>query len=61
MTKKPRWIYWKQTFHSKFQANCLKARIDDNWFNGYEIGPYVEIRKLKTDKYVVRYTYDEII
>lgn len=60
MYKKPRWIYWKQTFRSKFQAACLKAKIEDNWQNGYEIGPCVEIKKLKTDKYVVRYTYDEL-
>lgn len=59
MATKPRWIYWKETFRSKFQAGCLKAKLEDNWSNGYEIGPFVEIRKLKTNKYVVRYTYDE--
>ncbi|UOE93121.1 hypothetical protein [Alkalihalobacillus sp. LMS39] len=58
--QKPRWIYWKQTFHSKFQAGCLKAKLEDNWQNGYEIGPCVEIKKLKSDKYVVRYTWDEM-
>lgn len=57
--KKPRWIYLKQIFTSKFQADCLKAKIEDNWINGYEIGPCVEIRKLKDNRYVVRYTYDE--
>ncbi len=56
---RPRWIYYKKIFQSKFQAGCLKAKIEDNWANGYEIGPSVEIRKLKTNKYVVRYTYDE--
>ncbi|MGO4889390.1 hypothetical protein ACJ2A9_16700 [Anaerobacillus sp. MEB173] len=56
---RPRWVYWKQIFHSKFQANCIKAKIEDNWINGYELPPLVEIRKLKEDKYIVRYTYDE--
>ncbi|ADU30958.1 hypothetical protein [Evansella cellulosilytica] len=59
LPKKIRWIYFKQVFDSKFQANCLKAKIEDNWVNGYEIGPWVEIRKLKNNRYVVRYTYDE--
>lgn len=57
----PRWIYYKQVFYSKFQAGCLKAKIEDNWQNGYEIGPLVEVKKLKSNKYVVRYTYDETI
>ncbi|MDQ0253916.1 hypothetical protein J2S74_001288 [Evansella vedderi] len=57
--KKTRWIYFKQIFNSKFQASCVKAKIEDNWINGYEIPPWVEIRKIKNDRYVVRYTYDE--
>jgi len=57
--QKPRWIYWKKIFTSKFQASCLKAKIEDNWINGYEVGPLVEVRKLTNDRYVVRYTYDE--
>ncbi|MBB6448504.1 hypothetical protein HNR44_000453 [Geomicrobium halophilum] len=55
----PRWIYWKQTFRSKFQAGCVKAKLEENWNNGYEIGPLVEIIQLKNEKYVVRFTYDE--
>ncbi|WP_193550812.1 hypothetical protein [Salicibibacter kimchii] len=55
----PRWIYWKQTFRSKFQAGCVKAKLEDNWHNGYEVCPLVEIIKLKNEKYVVRFTYDE--
>lgn len=57
----PRWIYYKQVFYSKFQAGCLKAKIEDNWHNGYEVGALVEVKKLKSNKYVVRYTYDETI
>ncbi|PSL50888.1 hypothetical protein B0H94_102165 [Salsuginibacillus halophilus] len=57
--QKPRWIYWKQTFRSKFQAGCVKAKLEDNWSGGYELAPCVEIRRLKSDKYIVRYTYDE--
>ncbi|TSB46693.1 hypothetical protein [Alkalicoccobacillus porphyridii] len=60
-SKLPRWIYYKQIFSSKFQAGCLKAKIEDNWHNGYEVGPLVEIKKLKSNRYVVRYTYDEKI
>lgn len=59
MGKKKRWVYMNRTFVSKFQASCLKARIEDNWHNGYEIGPVVEIIQLKSGKYAVRYTYDE--
>ncbi|KMK76017.1 hypothetical protein [Alkalihalobacillus pseudalcaliphilus] len=55
----PNWVYYRQLFPTRFQASCIKAKIEDNWHNGYEIGPVVEIRKLKTNKYVVRYTYDE--
>lgn len=58
-SNKIRWIYVKQIFQTKFQASCVKAKIEDNWINGYEIGPTVEIRKLKGDRYVLRYTYDE--
>ena len=54
-----RWIYWKQIFQSKFQASCLKAKLEDNWHNGYEMPPWVEIRQLAKEKYVVRYTFDE--
>ncbi|WP_245747544.1 hypothetical protein [Anaerobacillus alkalidiazotrophicus] len=57
--KKTHWIYWKQIFSSKFQASCTKAKIEENWRNGYEIPPWVEIRKLADEKYIVRYTYDE--
>lgn len=59
MARKKRWIYINQTFISKFQAGCLKAKIEDNWLNGYEIGPVVEVVQLKNEKYAVRYTYDE--
>ncbi|SDI53874.1 hypothetical protein [Natribacillus halophilus] len=55
----PRWIYWKQTFRSKFQAGCVKAKLEDNWHNGYELSPLVEVIQLKNEKYVVRFTYDE--
>ncbi|WP_035186395.1 hypothetical protein [Alteribacter aurantiacus] len=57
--KRTRWVYLKQIFTSKFQAGCLKAKLEENWQNGYEIPPWVEIRKLRDDRYVVRYTYDE--
>lgn len=59
--QRPRWIYWNQVFPSRFQAGCMKAKIEDNWMNGYETGPLVEIRKLNDRKYVVRYTFDETI
>ena len=55
----PKWIYYPRIFRTRFQASCVKAKIEDNWHNGDEIGPVVEIRKRKTDRYVVRYTYDE--
>ncbi|WP_054710773.1 hypothetical protein [Bacillus sp. JCM 19041] len=58
---KPHWVYYKEVFRSKFQAGCLKAKLEDNWQRGYEIGPLVEVRRLKTNKYVVRYTYDEVM
>lgn len=61
MKRLPKWIYYKKIFRSKFQAGCVKAKIEDNWKNGYEVGPVVEIKKLKSNKYIVRYTYDEII
>lgn len=57
--KKTRWIYWKQIFTTKFQAGCVKAKIEENWRNGYEIPPWVEICRLGEDKYIVRFTYDE--
>ncbi len=56
--KKIRWIYWKDIFKTKFQASCMKAKLEENWRGGYEIGPWVEIRKLQENRYVVRYTYD---
>ncbi|GAK04519.1 hypothetical protein JCM19037_2943 [Geomicrobium sp. JCM 19037] len=56
---RPRWIYWKETYHTKFQASCIKAKLEDNWHGGYEVGPLVEVIRLKNKKYVVRYTYDE--
>ncbi|MBB5172271.1 hypothetical protein [Texcoconibacillus texcoconensis] len=56
---KTHWIYFRQIFDSKFQASCLKAKIEENWHNGYELPPWVEIRKLKDERYVVRYTFDE--
>ncbi|WP_100406830.1 hypothetical protein [Bacillus solitudinis] len=61
MKSLPRWIYYRKTFRSKFQAGCIKAKLEDNWQAGYENGPLVEIKKLRTDKYIVRYTYDEQI
>jgi hypothetical protein len=57
--KTTRWVYWKAIFRSKFQASCLKAKIEENWRGGYELPPWVEIKKIAEEKYVVRYTYDE--
>ncbi|SDC10450.1 hypothetical protein [Shouchella lonarensis] len=59
--RKPRWVYYKGVFRSQFQAGCMKARLEDNWQQGYEPGPFIEVRKLRTDKYVIRYTYDEMM
>ncbi|GAE30757.1 hypothetical protein [Halalkalibacter hemicellulosilyticus] len=59
MKQPPKWIYYSKVFYSKFQAGCVKAKIEDNWINGHEIGPIVEIKRLKSKRYVVRYTYDE--
>ncbi|ALA51086.1 hypothetical protein CAY60_007925 [Shouchella clausii] len=59
--RKPHWVYYKEIFRSKFQAGCVKAKLEDNWQNGYEIGPLVEVKKLRSNKYVVRYTYDEVM
>ncbi|MBM7838161.1 hypothetical protein JOC54_001392 [Alkalihalobacillus xiaoxiensis] len=58
---KPRWVYYKDVFRSKFQAGCLKAKLEDNWHHKYEVGPLVEVKRLKTNRYVVRYTYDEVM
>lgn len=60
-SKKPHWVYYREVFRSKFQAKCIQAKLEDNWQNGYEIGPLVEVKRLKTNKYIVRYTYDEVI
>lgn len=59
--RKPHWVYYSEIFRSKFQAGCVKAKLEDNWQNGYEIGPLVEVKKLRSNKYVVRYTYDEVM
>lgn len=42
--RKPHWVYYKEIFRSKFQAGCVKAKLEDNWQNGYEIGPLVEVK-----------------
>lgn len=53
------WIYWAKLYDSKFQANCLKTRIEQDWWlNGYDSPQLVEVFQVKRGKYGVRFSWD---
>lgn len=52
------WIYWAELFDSKFQAGCLKTRMEQDWWViGYESPDLVQVVQLKNGKYSVRFTW----
>lgn len=54
-----KWIYYSKLFDSKFQASCLAKRIEEDWgwVYGYANPSEVEIFRVKTGKYGVRFTW----
>ncbi|EGL83572.1 hypothetical protein CathTA2_0859 [Caldalkalibacillus thermarum TA2.A1] len=53
------WIYWGKLYDSKFQANCLKMRIEhDWWLMGRHTPQMVEVFKVKSGKYGVRFSWE---
>lgn len=55
------WIYWGKLYDTKFQANCLKMRIEEDWWtNGYDSPHHVEVIQLKSGKYGVRFNWDSL-
>lgn len=54
------WIYWVKLYDSKFQANCLRVRIEQDWWvRGYDSPTEVEVFQVKSGKYGVRYCWRE--
>jgi hypothetical protein len=52
------WVYWGKLYESRFQANCLRVRMEQDWWiKGYESPDAVEVYKVKSGKYGVRYTW----
>lgn len=55
-----RWIYWSRLYDSKFQANCLRTRIEQDWWlNEYDAPREVEVFKVKSGRFGVRYTWEK--
>ncbi|SHE52311.1 hypothetical protein SAMN05444392_101836 [Seinonella peptonophila] len=53
-----RWIYWAKLYESKFQANCLAARIQEDWWLlGSDHPSKVEVYRSYRGRYGVRYMW----
>ena len=53
------WIYWIRHFDTKFQASCLRARLEEDWWlRGYNSPKEIEIFRYKNGKYGVRFQLD---
>lgn len=53
------WIYWAKLYDTKFQANCLRVRIEQDWWiKGYESPNDVEVFKVKSGKFGVRFSWE---
>jgi hypothetical protein len=51
-----KWIYWIRLFDSKFQADCLAKRMEEDWWvYGYRSPRFIEVFRLKKGKYCVRF------
>jgi len=51
------WIYWLKLYNSRFQADCLKTRIQEDWWiNGYDSPTIVEVFRSAKGKYGVRFS-----
>ncbi|MBA4603445.1 hypothetical protein [Thermoactinomyces mirandus] len=43
-----KWVYWAKLYDSRFQANCLAARMQEDWWlYGYDSPEEVEIFRSK--------------
>jgi hypothetical protein len=53
------WIYWSKLYDTKFQANCLLTRIEQDWWiRGYDAPKEVEIFQVKSGRFGVRFSWD---
>jgi hypothetical protein len=53
------WIYWAKLYDTRFQARCLAARIQEDWWvYGYDSPADVEVFQSKRGRYGVRYLWD---
>lgn len=54
-----KWIYWATVFETKFQANCVKTRMEQDWWiREYDSPDLVEVFEMKSGKFGVRYIWD---
>lgn len=53
-----KWIYWAKLYESRFQANCLATRMqEDGWLLASEYPHNVEVYRSPRGRYGVRYTW----
>ncbi|MDR6224882.1 hypothetical protein [Desmospora profundinema] len=53
------WIYWAKLYETRFQARCLAARMEEDWWiYGYESPAEVEVYQSKRGRYGVRYMWE---
>lgn len=53
------WIYWAKLYETRFQARCLAARMEEDWWiYGYESPAEVEVFQSKRGRYGVRYMWE---
>lgn len=56
--QQPTWIYWAKLFDSRFQARCLAARMQEDWWiYGYDSPDEVEVYRSNKGKFGVRYLW----
>ncbi|MFC4076596.1 hypothetical protein [Salinithrix halophila] len=52
------WIYWAKLYDTRFQARCLAARMQEDWWvYGYDSPAEVEVFQSKRGRYGVRYVW----
>lgn len=53
------WIYCAKLFNSRFQAHCLAARMQEDWWMyGYDSPDLVEVFRSRKGRFGVKYIWN---
>lgn len=56
------WVYWLRLYETRFQARCLAARMEEDWWlYGYDSPDRVEVFRSRKGRFGVKYIWKKNI